>query len=157
FLVMVAPWHVLVSLKNPEFPYFYFIYEHFTRFTTLEHGRFQPWWFFIPILFLGLFPWVYFLPQAIYEAQKKLSKEVFQFLGLWVGFIFLFFSFSHSKLIPYILPVFPPLALLLGIYGGKFWRENKNSLEFVWGIQAFRWGCVLTFLALPLVLYTQGL
>jgi 4-amino-4-deoxy-L-arabinose transferase-like glycosyltransferase len=157
FFLIAAPWHILVSLKNPEFPYFYFIYEHFTRFTTIEHGRFQPWWFFIPILLVGLFPWIYFLPQAVNHAWKRLPGDIVQFLGLWVGFVFIFFSISHSKLIPYILPIFPPLSLFLGVYIGKFWRESKNALGFVWGVQAFRLVCILLILALPIIFYTQEL
>jgi len=32
---------------------------------------------------------------------------------IWTALIFLFFSKSSSKLIPYILPIFPPLAILI--------------------------------------------
>ena len=157
FFLIAAPWHILVSIKNPEFPYFYFIHEHFIRFTTTEHGRFQPWWFFVPILLVGLFPWVTFLPQALARAFKELPKEVCHFLSLWGGLVFLFFSVSHSKLIPYILPMFPPLSLFLGAYLGKLWRDRKNTLEFVWGVQTFRGLCVLIFLAVPFILSTQEL
>src|ERR1700683_3918674 len=31
-LVLAAPWFVLVSLRNPEFPHFFFIFEHFQRY-----------------------------------------------------------------------------------------------------------------------------
>jgi 4-amino-4-deoxy-L-arabinose transferase-like glycosyltransferase len=157
FFVITSPWHIAVSIINPEFPYFYFIHEHFTRFVALEHGRFQPWWFFIPILLLGLFPWVNFLPQAIYQANSKISKPLLQFLSLWIGFVLIFFSFSNSKLIPYILPLFPPIALIIGAYIGAFWRERKNTLGFVWGVQLFRVICAIMIIALPLVIYAQDL
>src|SRR3989338_785203 len=58
FLAITAPWHILVSLKNPDFSYKYFIFEHFLRYSTTVHGRYQPMWFFIPILIAGLFIWV---------------------------------------------------------------------------------------------------
>jgi 4-amino-4-deoxy-L-arabinose transferase-like glycosyltransferase len=35
---------------------------------------------------------------------------------VWTGFIFLFFSASHSKLLSYTLPIAPPIALLIGMY-----------------------------------------
>src|SRR5690606_25882059 len=38
------------------------------------------------------------------------------FFLLWVVIIFGFFSFSKSKLIPYILPLFPALAILTARY-----------------------------------------
>jgi 4-amino-4-deoxy-L-arabinose transferase-like glycosyltransferase len=115
FLAIALPWHILVQLKNPEFFNFYFIEQHFTRFLTKAMGRYQPVWWFIPILFVGLFPWVFFLPQALrfkWSERARYQREIF--FILWAVEIFIFFSLSDSKLIPYILPVFPPLVLLLG-------------------------------------------
>jgi len=117
FLAVAAPWFVLVSLRNPEFARFFFIHEHFERFLTKVHGRYQPFWFFIPILLLTMLPWSFFVPQALAKAwreRKAAGGESLIYLILWAGFIFLFFSKSNSKLIPYILPVFPALALLVG-------------------------------------------
>lgn len=121
FLAIVLPWHVLVGQQNPEFYYFYFIDQHFLRYTTKEVGHYQPFWFFIPYLMLGFFPWIVFLPQAIakqfsglFNQRHEYKSELF-FL-LWVFLIFIFFSFSKSKLIPYILPIFPPLAILTARY-----------------------------------------
>lgn len=121
FLLIAAPWHVLVSLHNPEFFYFYFIEQHFLRYTLPEIGHYQPAWFFIPYLLLGFFPWVVFLPQALITPFLRAHKESGDyekslFFILWAVSIFVFFSFSKSKLIPYILPVIPPLAVLTARY-----------------------------------------
>jgi len=121
FLAVAVPWHVLVSQANPEFPRFYFIHEHLERYLTKVHSRYKPFWYFIPILLLGFFPWTAFLVQAVRNALPRSWKDRHQhghtiFLLLWAGLVFLFFSASSSKLIPYILPVFPPLALLTGRY-----------------------------------------
>ena len=43
FLAIAAPWFVLVSLRNPEFAWFFFVHEHFLRFTTKIHQRDEPW------------------------------------------------------------------------------------------------------------------
>jgi len=126
FLAIALPWHILVQQANPEFFRFYFIHEHFERYLTKVHGRFKPFWFFIPILLGGLLPWTAFLPQAIrhnlphaWKDRAKHSEVLF--LLLWAGLVFLFFSRSDSKLIPYILPVFPPLALIIGKYLSEVW------------------------------------
>ncbi|MEN9880583.1 MAG: hypothetical protein RIQ55_1229, partial [Pseudomonadota bacterium] len=37
FFLIATPWFVLVSLKNPEFPHFFFIHEHWDRFTKDGH------------------------------------------------------------------------------------------------------------------------
>lgn len=121
FFLVAAPWHLLVGYRNPEFYYFYFIKQHFLRYTMLKVGHYQPVWFFIPYLIIGFFPWIMLLPQAIASAlptswrnRSEKSKELF--FMLWAAIIFAFFSFSKSKLIPYIVPVMPPLAMLVAIY-----------------------------------------
>jgi 4-amino-4-deoxy-L-arabinose transferase-like glycosyltransferase len=119
FLAIAAPWHVLMAQRNPDWAHFYFIHEHLERFSDKGHGRYQPFWFFIPIVILGVFPWTGFLWGSFREAlaggwvRRRENAEAW-FLVIWAGFILLFFSKSQSKLVPYILPVFPPLAVLVG-------------------------------------------
>jgi len=115
FLAICAPWFILVSMRNAEFAHFFFIQEHFQRFTTKMHGRYQPMWFFVPILLAGLAPWL--LP--FFASLKNLFKRQQGFdpallLALWCIVVFVFFSISGSKLPSYILPMFPAPALLIG-------------------------------------------
>jgi len=126
FLLIAAPWHIMVNSVNPEFFHFYFIQEHFLRYLTKMHSRYHPAWFFIPVVLLGLFPWSVFLIQAIKHSVPSTWRERHEhrdavFLMLWAGLVFLFFSASSSKLVPYMLPVFPPLALLIGRYLAAAW------------------------------------
>jgi 4-amino-4-deoxy-L-arabinose transferase-like glycosyltransferase len=117
FLLIGAPWFVLAQLDNPEFARFFFVHEHFQRFLTTVHRRVEPWWYFLPVLAIGLWPWFTLLPQAFAKAWRvRDPAAAFQpgrFLLIWAVFIFVFFSFSHSKLMSYILPIFPALALLV--------------------------------------------
>lgn len=118
-LAIAAPWHIYAARANPDFLNFYFYHEHWLRFTTRIHGRYEPWWFFLPIFLVGLFPWVYFTRQAMCESlaggwkARHQNSEAWFFL-IWVVFIVAFFSKSQSKLIPYILPVFPAMAVFIG-------------------------------------------
>ena len=117
FLAVAAPWFILVSMRNPEFARFFFIHEHFERFTSTVHGRYQPLWFFIPILIGTMLPWSLFIPTAlrrVWRERNTAEGDARLYLVIWAAFIFLFFSKSNSKLVPYILPVFPALALLIG-------------------------------------------
>ena len=129
FLIVAAPWHILVSRANPEFLKFYFIHEHVLRYLTRIHKRYEPDWYFIPILLLGLFPWTAFLVQSIRHSlpaswRERYGQRDALFLILWAALIFIFFSASSSKLIPYILPVFPPLAILIGRYLAAAWDRD---------------------------------
>ncbi|OGT40197.1 MAG: hypothetical protein A3F12_07995 [Gammaproteobacteria bacterium RIFCSPHIGHO2_12_FULL_38_14] len=122
FLVITLPWHLLAAIKHHEFFYYYFIYQQFLRYTTPGIGHLQPNWFFIPIILIGFLPWSIFLLQTlIHHFHRKQPVDIF-FL-LWIGIVFVFFSFSKSKLIPYILPIFPPLAILTAHY-----LTSKNVL-----------------------------
>ncbi|ABQ27847.1 glycosyltransferase family 39 protein [Geotalea uraniireducens] len=117
FFLVAAPWFVLVSLRNPEFARFFFIHEHFERFLTKVHGRYQPPWFYIPILLGCMLPWSFFIPAAfirVWKERKSTGADVRLYLALWAIVIFAFFSKSNSKLIPYILPIYPAIALLIG-------------------------------------------
>jgi len=129
FLLIAAPWHIMVGYANPEFYSFYFIHEHIQRYLTKIHARYRPFWYFIPIMLLGLFPWSAFLAQAIKHNLPSTWRERHEhrdtlFLLLWAGLVFLFFSASSSKLMPYILPVIPPLALLIGRYLAAAWDSR---------------------------------
>ena len=120
FMVIAAPWFIAVSLANPEFFHFFFIHEHFERFLTKVHRRVQPWWSFVPLLLLGILPWVVTMIDALARAwgsEPGRCRHVKpqRFLLIWSVFIFVFFSASSSKLPSYILPIFPALALLIGV------------------------------------------
>ncbi|MGA8145972.1 MAG: glycosyltransferase family 39 protein [Gallionellaceae bacterium] len=119
FTLVAAPWFYLVMKANPEFFQKFFIYEHFTRFTTKELGRYQPWYYFVPVLLFGMLPWTVLMFDTLlhtwkesYRTDKSFNPE--RFLVVWVVFIYLFFSVSGSKLPSYLLPMFPALALLMG-------------------------------------------
>jgi 4-amino-4-deoxy-L-arabinose transferase-like glycosyltransferase len=128
FLAIAAPWFIAVSMVNPEFARFFFIHEHFERFLTKVHGRYQPAWYFIPILAMGLLPWTTLAVQSVGTAWRRYADGVFQprrFLMLWCLVVFAFFSVSDSKLPSYILPLFPATALLLG---DALPRMSRNTL-----------------------------
>jgi len=117
FLAITVPWFVAVSLANPEFAHFFFVREHLQRFMTTVHDRYAPPWFFVPILIVGMSPWVLSLGSALVGAARAPEPARFRparFLLVWCALVFVFFSASSSKLPPYILPMLPALAALIG-------------------------------------------
>ena len=131
FLVISVPWFVAVSLANKEFVQFFFVQEHFQRFLTKGHGRYQPAWYFIPVIMIGAMPWLFSLVAGYVNAWRTApaghlqasataapGAKPFQptrFLAVWCAIVFLFFSASSSKLGSYILPIFPATALLVAL------------------------------------------
>jgi 4-amino-4-deoxy-L-arabinose transferase-like glycosyltransferase len=118
FLVVTAPWYVLISLKNSDYAGYFFLQQNLQNFFSSELGHPKPFYYYIPILLGGFFPWSFFLPLALIRVLRVRLKAVDDralFLVVWFGAIFLFFSVASSKLPPYILPSFPAAALLVGV------------------------------------------
>ncbi|QJE01174.1 glycosyltransferase family 39 protein [Massilia forsythiae] len=140
FFLVAAPWFVLVGLRNPEQPHFFFIHEHFDRFLRKEHHREASWWIFFALLAVGSVPWAGVLLQGLLlgarrdalacerESQATAGAQRFRprlMLLVWVVFILLFFTKSNSKLPGYIVPVFPAVALLIALYLDAGTRRSR--------------------------------
>ncbi len=129
FAIIVVPWHWAVSLRNPEFFHFYIVVQHFSRLVSLEHAK--PFWFFIVLFPFGMLFWTgLFFPAAansiktawrvVRDPQNKgTQSESILFLVIWVSAVIGLFSLSRCKLVPYILPAYPAMALLIAVYLDK--------------------------------------
>jgi 4-amino-4-deoxy-L-arabinose transferase-like glycosyltransferase len=117
-LAVSVPWILLAQKANKDFLWFFFVQEHFLRYTTTMHGRDSIFLYYVPVLILGTLPWSAFLWKAAKEGAVEWAAafrgDGYRFLLIWGVFIFFFFSLSSSKLIPYVAPVFLPLAVAFG-------------------------------------------
>ncbi len=117
FVAIAAPWYALAALRLPDFLQFFFVHEHFARYLTPSADRQEVWWYFGVVFLLGSLPWtpsalkVLFLGWPRPGARGNFDATLF--LKIWVWFVCVFFSLSDSKLIPYILPAMPALALAI--------------------------------------------
>jgi 4-amino-4-deoxy-L-arabinose transferase-like glycosyltransferase len=118
FLLISCPWIFLVQKANKDFLWFFFVREHFLRYTTTLHARNHSDLMYVPVVLVGTLPWSAFLLKALKESAEKrapLFKATDRkFLLIWIFFILIFFCISSSKLIPYIAPIFLPIAVILG-------------------------------------------
>jgi 4-amino-4-deoxy-L-arabinose transferase-like glycosyltransferase len=122
YLAIASPWFIIAACRNPDFLTFYIIHEHLHRYlANTEHG----WgpWFFIPVVIAGMWPWFCFVPLGIVgllhvnpDANTTSRRSATRFLLIWFAIVFVFFSIPRSKLGEYVLPAFPPLAIIAG-YG----------------------------------------
>ncbi len=116
FLAIAMPWFVLMQLKFPEFFDYFFIHQHFERFSQKGFNNNQPFWFYPVALSVLCLPWTLALfTRARAGVARDLShRAVRVLLWTWVAVIIGFFSLPASKLIGYALPVVPALAALTG-------------------------------------------
>lgn len=148
FALPVVAWLFMVQRANPDFFWFFFIHEHFLRYTTKIHERVEPFWYYLPVVLLGITPWWAYLAQALTgvrldssfrrndklkhlrafcESVKLFTGAEIRLFAIWTGFIFLFFSLSSSKLASYIAPVILPLAVLMGRIFASYEDHGGNG------------------------------
>ena len=116
-LAVAAPWYVLISLKDPEYVGYFFIKQNLGNFFAKEVRHPEPFYYYIPVLMGGMFPWSTFLPLALFRgvrARGMIYNDGTLFALIWFAAVFIFFSIASSKLGTYILPLFPAAALLVG-------------------------------------------
>jgi 4-amino-4-deoxy-L-arabinose transferase-like glycosyltransferase len=118
-LAIATPWFFAISAKQSEFVGYFFWKHNVMRYVdAFDHQ--QPWWFYLPMLALGIMPSTLLLPGlAAYLGNqqtriRELRTPALGALLLAAVWIVGFFSLSSCKLVTYILPAFPLLALALG-------------------------------------------
>ena len=128
YLAIVAPWYVMVSLRG-GYAHHLIILTNFTRyFTGWTHVR--PFYYYLGTTPPHFLPWFVYLPGAFYlcfSRRTKAEREQLFFAFVWVVGLFVFFSLSQTKRGPYVLPIFPAMALLVGYVidrGMRAWDES---------------------------------
>lgn len=129
--LVAAPWYVIATIRN-GLPFLQELFwkHHFSRFFSAELQHERPFWFYMPVLVAGLFPWC---PLAILLFTKRIYRDrrAAYFLA-WFAFGFVLFSLSRNKLPGYILPLFPPVAALIGIAIA----QASSRAKVVWTLAA---------------------
>lgn len=158
-LLVSLPWAILIHQREPDFWNYFFWNEHVRRFLSDTAQHKEPFWYFLMVLPAMFMPWIFLLPAAVIGVWKKQwpvssERRLFLFCLCWFAFPFLFFSASSGKLITYILPCFPPLAVLCAIGLDHIMPgENKKSLQLGISATVLLISLVLLFLV---GLYTVG-
>lgn len=117
-IVVALPWGILIHLKEPDFWRYFFWNEHIRRFMADNAQHKESFWVFFltaPCMFI---PWTCVIPAAVQGIKAKLLEQgrhnrLMMLSICWLVLPFLFFSLSSGKLLTYILPCFPPFAILM--------------------------------------------
>jgi 4-amino-4-deoxy-L-arabinose transferase-like glycosyltransferase len=120
------PWYTASYLRGgADFTRELILKHNFQMFLeTWSHK--QPLYYYLWNLPWECFPWVVFLPAAVYQLFLKVEeKPQRDFLLAWAVGVFCFFSLAQAKQTKYLLPMMPALALLVG----RFWEEVLSGRE----------------------------
>ncbi len=151
FFIVSGPWYgAELAVNGEEFIRLFIIKHHFMRYTEVISGHRGPIFYYIPVLIIGLFPWIVFLPGGIRDALRGsrnnhagpivsasksrsqnssadgLDRSATLLTFIWLSFVFVFFSFSTTKLPNYILPAVPAACLLIASGISQRWGSWKR-------------------------------
>ncbi|MGA9945094.1 MAG: glycosyltransferase family 39 protein [Candidatus Cybelea sp.] len=125
FLAIVIPWPVALFAHYHLFAIEKLIGEYtIGRYTGVIENQSGPIWYYLPVILLGFFPWIAFLPMAIVYGLRQLHgpaptpqlARLVRLSFVWIAMPLLFFSFARTKLPNYIALGFPALALITALY-----------------------------------------
>ncbi|MBL7204960.1 MAG: phospholipid carrier-dependent glycosyltransferase [Desulfobacteraceae bacterium] len=148
--LVALPWCILIHLREPDFWRFFFWNEHVRRFMADSAQHKESFWFFL-IIAPGMFmPWTFVTPAAMAGIKVPFNDRgpqgrLIRLSICWLVLPFLFFSVSNGKLLTYILPCFPPFAILMAfglLYAFK--KEGRNNF--------FQWGAIGNVILFGLIL-----
>lgn len=133
FIGVSFPWYILMIQKyGVTFTQEFFYNDHIRRILEAEHKGNDTWYFY-PMSMVGcMFPWSLYSLGACVSMFKNQRREnpIYLFLSCWIIFTFIIFQFAHSKLVSYIFPLFPALAMITAdfIYDSA---ANKGRVFFI--------------------------
>lgn len=175
FLLIVLPWHIIMFKKyDPLFYNEYIIKHHLHRFLNTannEIGRKQPFYYYFLVVLWGFIPWVFSMIAVFVDKIKNWGNlhyvekvrnfdfasmdNVHKALALcWVTVIWImfFFSSSSTKLATYILPIYYPLAIIVGLMWQDYVDKKKHEKPINISVQIFGWICLVAGFA---AMFTQ--
>lgn len=156
-ILVSLPWSIAIHLREPDFWRFFFWNEHIRRFMADNAQHKESFWFFFLTAPGMFFPWVFMVPAAVPGIKTRLFEQgaagrLLKFCLCWLVLPFLFFSFSNGKLLTYILPCFPPFAILIAFGLLHVLKKDTRSRLFQGGIVV---NTILFSLILVAFLYVQ--
>ena len=137
YFLITSPWYyAMYTVHGMEFINTFLGFHNVTRFTTPEHANRVTFWYYFPVIILGMFPWTGILLQSIKESlfgSRIDDMRQLLFYHIWWGFVFIFFTLCQTKLVSYILPMFPPLAIIIG------WNISRMLTKFRHNTTFYSW------------------
>lgn len=135
FLILSLPWYIfMIKRYGTQFTHEFFYNDHWRRIIEAEHITNDTWYFY-PLLMVGcIFPWTLYLAASLIYLPRRIRDDIrpiHLFLVCWIGVTFFIFQAAHSKLVSYILPLFPALALVIGDFAyDRASSKQKSSIFY---------------------------
>ncbi|MBW4560266.1 MAG: glycosyltransferase family 39 protein [Mojavia pulchra JT2-VF2] len=128
-----------------DFLQVHFQAQAFDRLGQAVEGNSGPPWYYIIELLKYAFPWLLFLPGGLYLSWKQRHTAWGCLILISTIVYLLTISLMKTKLPWYVMPIYPFLALAIGVNLSYIWQERKFKVK-LWA----------TFLALIAIISLAG-
>ncbi len=132
---VAAPWYGLMQMRFPEFLHFFFVVQHFERFSGSGFNNAMPFWFFPAVLLAASLPALPWLALGHLGGKPKEPRDetgLPALMVIWLVTVVVFFSLPQSKLVGYILPAVPPLAALVALAWQRLQPGTPRMRLWAW-------------------------
>jgi len=134
FLLVAGPWFAAVYADQGFHFIEVFILNHnLQRFTSTVHNHPGPFYYYLPVLLVGVFPWTGLIAPAL-GAALMMERTRLQSLAAWLLVPLALFSMAGSKLPGYILPCLPPFAIALAFGARGLQAPDRAMVRRVAGL-----------------------
>jgi 4-amino-4-deoxy-L-arabinose transferase-like glycosyltransferase len=123
-IAIAGPWFAAICASQGfRFIEVFILNHNLARFTSTVHNHPGPFYYYLPVLLLGVFPWTGLLPAglvATLQAERRAALSLLAWIAVPLGL----FSLAGSKLPGYIVPCLPPFAIALALSGRVLFNHD---------------------------------
>ncbi|SNR69836.1 ArnT family glycosyltransferase [Desulfurobacterium atlanticum] len=123
FSAVALPWYILEYLdQGMNFVRGFFLKHNLERFKKPLEKHSGSFLYYVPVILTGLLPFTTLFLSFLKRMKEFLYKDIGLFLSIWFFFVFLFFSFSGTKLPHYVIYGYTPVFIFMGAVFDKFYK-----------------------------------
>ncbi len=116
FLAVALPWYWMEYMdQGMKFIEGFFFKHNLSRFENSFEGHSGSFLYYVPVILVGTIPFTGVLIAAFIRIKSWIKSDTTLFLVLWFAFVFIFFSFSGTKLPHYVIYGYTPLFIIMAL------------------------------------------
>jgi 4-amino-4-deoxy-L-arabinose transferase-like glycosyltransferase len=153
YLLLATPWFILAGIVDAHYFREFFWSQNVERFATKRFGHSLPGIVYVAFLLVGLLPWTVYVPGVCgrlfpWRWRRRLGRPGVLLLWLAALIPLVFFALAGTKMVNYILPSFPPLAVLISLLVAEWISSARADRLMAAGV----WAILVIVLAMPVAM-----
>jgi hypothetical protein len=133
-LLVSIPWYLYVGYETRwDFIKGFFLTHNLSRFNEPMEGHQGPFFYHLVVILVAFAPWSIFIGPTVWNSVRQGAVNphgkpwAYRLLLCWIGVWFVVFSLAATKLPNYVLPTYPPLAMLTAAFLVRWWKQAEAA------------------------------